>query len=47
MRVNIQLVLCSDDGREQTVTDIFTLKERQKRGPNTAAYVTGLGCYRF
>jgi hypothetical protein len=27
MRVKLQLVLCSDDGREQTVTDIVSLKK--------------------
>ena len=27
MRVKLQLVLCSDDGREQTVTEIVSLKK--------------------
>jgi len=27
MRVKLQLVLCSDDGREETVTDIVSLKK--------------------
>ena len=27
MRVKLQLVLCNDDGREETVTDIVTLTE--------------------
>jgi hypothetical protein len=25
MRVKLQVVMCSDDGREQTITDIVTL----------------------
>jgi hypothetical protein len=31
MRVKLQLVLCSDDGREETVTDIVTLKKDSHR----------------
>jgi hypothetical protein len=31
MRVKLQLVLCSDDGREETVTDIVTLKKDCQR----------------
>ncbi len=31
MRVKLQLVICSDDGREETVTDIVTLKKESKR----------------
>src|ERR671924_966578 len=31
MRVKLQLVLCSDDGREETVTDIVTLKKDTQR----------------
>ena len=27
MRVKLQLVLCNDDGREETVTDIVSLKK--------------------
>ena len=26
MRVKLQLVMCSDDGREETVTDLVTLQ---------------------
>ena len=31
MRVKLQLIMCSDDGREETVTDIVTLKKDSKR----------------
>jgi hypothetical protein len=31
MRVKLQLVLCSDDGREETVTDLVTLKKDSQR----------------
>src|SRR5262249_25077660 len=31
MRVKLQLVMCSDDGREETVTDLITLKKDSKR----------------
>lgn len=31
MRVKLQLVLCSDDGREETVTDLVTLKKDAQR----------------
>jgi hypothetical protein len=31
MRVKLQLVMCSDDGREETVTDIVTLKKDTTR----------------
>jgi hypothetical protein len=31
MRVKLQLVLCNDDGREETVTDIVTLKKDYQR----------------
>jgi hypothetical protein len=31
MRVTLQLVLCSEDGREETVTDIVTLTKACKR----------------
>ena len=27
MRVQLQLVMCSDDGHEETVTDVVTLKK--------------------
>jgi hypothetical protein len=31
MRVKLQLVICSDDGREETVTDLVTLKKNHQR----------------
>ena len=31
MRVKLQLVLCSDDGREETVTDLVTLQKDSQR----------------
>src|SRR6266852_1564496 len=31
MRVRLQLVMCSDDGREETVTDLVTLKKDSQR----------------
>ena len=31
MRVKLQLVLCNDDGREETVTDIVTLQKDYQR----------------
>ncbi len=31
MRVKLQLVLCSDDGQEETVTDVITLKKNHQR----------------
>ena len=31
MRVKLQLVMCSDDGRQQTVTDIVSLKKDNRR----------------
>ena len=31
MRVKLQLVMCSDDGHEETVTDIVTLKKDCQR----------------
>jgi hypothetical protein len=31
MRVQRQLVLCSDDGHEATVTDVVTLKQDHRR----------------
>src|SRR5215470_10456071 len=31
MRVKLQLVMCSDDGREETVTDLVTLKKDAQR----------------
>src|SRR6266581_7660546 len=31
MRVKLQLVMCSDDGREETVTEIVTLKKDSQR----------------
>ena len=31
MRVKLQLVLCSDDGQEATVTDVVTLKKDHRR----------------
>ena len=31
MRVKLQLVMCSDDGQEETVTDIVTLKKDAQR----------------
>jgi hypothetical protein len=31
MRVKLQLVMCRDDGREETVTDIVTLKKDTTR----------------
>jgi len=27
MRVKLQLVMCSDEGQEETVTDVITLKK--------------------
>ena len=31
MRVKLQLVLCTDDGQEQTVTDVVTLQKDGQR----------------
>src|SRR5215813_15204259 len=31
MRVKLQLVMCSDDGREETVTDLVTLQKDSHR----------------
>jgi hypothetical protein len=31
MRVKLQLVVCHDDGYEETVTDIITLNKQNKR----------------
>ena len=31
MRVKLQLVLCSDEGQEETVTDIITLNKSNQR----------------
>src|SRR5262245_63131604 len=31
MRVKLQLVMCSDDGREETVTDLITLQKDAQR----------------
>ncbi len=32
MRVKLQMVMCSDDGHEETVTDIVTLKKEFTTG---------------
>ena len=31
MRVKLQLVLCSDEGQEETVTDVITLDKDNRR----------------
>ena len=31
MRVKLQLVLCSDEGQEETVTDVITLNKNSQR----------------
>ena len=31
MRVKLQLVLCSDEGHEETVTDVITLNKNNQR----------------
>ena len=31
MRVKLQLVMCTDDGREETVADIVTLQKSSQR----------------
>jgi hypothetical protein len=31
MRVKLQLVICDDDGHEETVTDVVTLKKDHRR----------------
>jgi hypothetical protein len=31
MRVKLQLVLCSDEGQEETVTDVITLNKNNER----------------
>src|SRR5262249_15426480 len=31
MRVKLQLVLCHDDGHEETITDVITLNKNNKR----------------
>jgi len=31
MRVKLQLVMCSDDGQEETITDIVTLQRDSQR----------------
>lgn len=35
MRVNLQLVLCNDDGHEETVTDIVSLNKDYPYGQKT------------
>jgi len=35
MRVKLQLVLCSDEGHEETVTDVITLNKNHQRGVQT------------
>jgi hypothetical protein len=31
MRVKLQLVICDDDGHEETITDVVTLKKDHRR----------------
>ena len=31
MRVTLQLVICHDDGQEETVTDVITLNKNNQR----------------
>jgi hypothetical protein len=31
MRVKLQLVICSDEGQEETVTDVITLDKNHQR----------------
>jgi len=31
MRVKLQLVICNDEGHEETVTDVITLTKNQRR----------------
>ena len=31
MRVKLQLVMCSDEGQEETVTDVITLNKNSQR----------------
>ena len=31
MRVKLQLVICNDEGQEETVTDVITLNKNQQR----------------
>jgi len=31
MRVKLQLVMCHDDGHEETITDVITLNKNNKR----------------
>ena len=31
MRVKLQLVLCSDEGQEETITDVITLNKNNER----------------
>jgi hypothetical protein len=32
MRVKLQLVICNDEGQEETVTDVITLHKRKRAG---------------
>ena len=31
MRIKLQLVICSDDGQEETITDVVTLQKDSQR----------------
>jgi hypothetical protein len=31
MRIKLQLVMCSDDGQEETITDVVTLQKDSQR----------------
>ena len=37
MRVTLQLVVCHDDGQEETVTDVITLNKHNRVYPDEAA----------
>ena len=41
MRVKLQLVLCSDEGHEEAVTDVMTLNKNNQRYRNGEAIATG------
>ena len=46
MRVKLQLVICHDDGHEETVTDVITLNKNNQRIEHLGLTLTASGSTR-